>query len=154
MGVSIHETRGRERRRYRSICANAGDTRVSSRGLRSHLAGMNTALAIYDALLQAGVAEAPARRVVESLEQDMTSLLATKQDFLLVRQELEALRQQFRHLEDLTSARIEALGGKLSLHLQNIELRLQASESRVVIRLSAVMAGLVALAGTLLAILR
>ena len=84
----------------------------------------------------------------------MTSILATKQDFLLVRQELEALRQQFRHLEDLTSARIEALGGKLSLHLQNIELRLQASESRVVIRLSAVMAGLFALAGTLLAILR
>ena len=36
----------------------------------------------------------------------MTSVLATKQDILLIRQDQEAMRQQFRHLEELTSARM------------------------------------------------
>lgn len=97
---------------------------------------MHTSLALYDALLQAGVAEAPARRVVESLEQDMTTLLATKQDLVAVRQDLV-------HLEE-----------RLTLRLQNFELRLQAQESRIVIRLSLVMMALFSVTGTVLALLR
>jgi hypothetical protein len=88
-----------------------------------------TSLAIYDALLQAGVAEAPARRIVDSLEQDMTTLLAIKQDLLMVRQDL-------RHLDE------------------QLALRLQSMESRIVIRLSLVMAGLFSVSGTVIALLR
>lgn len=39
---------------------------------------METSLAIYEALIQASVPAAAARRVAESLEKDMTSNLATK----------------------------------------------------------------------------
>lgn len=115
---------------------------------------MNTALAIYDALLQAGVADAPARRVVEALEQDMTTFLATKQDIQLVKQDFQALRGDFQHLEQLTTERIDSLGARMDLRFQNMELLLQASESRVVVRLSVVMAAIVALTGTLLALVR
>jgi hypothetical protein len=108
---------------------------------------MNTVLAIYDALLQAGVPDAPARRVVEALEQDMTNLLATKQDLLLI-------RQDFSHLEQLTTVKIEALGDRMTALHQNLDLRLQSVESRVVIKLSIVMTALTAMAGTLLAVIR
>lgn len=108
---------------------------------------MNTVLAIYDALLQAGVPDAPARRVLETLEQDMTTLLATKQDLLL-------LRQDVSHLEQLTTVKFEALGDRIAALQQNTDLRLQAVESRVVIKLSVVMTALIAAAGTLLAVFR
>jgi hypothetical protein len=108
---------------------------------------MNTVLAIYDALLQAGVPDAPARRVVEALEQDMTTLLATKQDLLL-------LRQDISHLEQLTTVKVEALGERMTALQQNTDLRLQALESRVVIKLSVVMTALIAAAGTVLAVVR
>lgn len=101
---------------------------------------MNTVLAIYDALLQAGVPDAPARRVVEALEQDMTTLLATKQDL--------------SHLEQLTAMKFKALDDRLGAAQENLELRLQGLESRVVIKLSVVMAALIAAAGTLLAFAR
>ena len=103
---------------------------------------MKTTLAIYDALLQAGVAEAPARRVAESLEQDLT-LLATKQDLLMVRQDVELVRQ------DVVMVRQDLQ------HLdERLTLRMETLESRVVIRLSLVMAGLFSVAGTIIALLR
>jgi hypothetical protein len=101
---------------------------------------MNTALAIYEALLQAGVADAPARRVVAALEQDMTTLLATKQDLL--------------HLEQLTTSKFESLAERMNLQFQNQDLRMQALESRIVIRLSVVTAALIATGGALLALIR
>jgi hypothetical protein len=127
---------------------------------------MNTVLAIYDALLQAGVPDAPARRVVEALEQDMTTLLANKQDLFslkqdvmlvkqdlsLVKQDVQAARQEIRHLEEKTTLKFEALGDRISSLHQNLELRLQAVESRVVIKLSVVMTALITAAGTLLAV--
>jgi hypothetical protein len=115
---------------------------------------MNTVLAIYDALLQAGVPDAPARRVVEALEQDMATLLATKQDLVLIRQDFQALRADFMHLEQLTTAKLSSLGERMDLRFQNLELRAQASESRIVIRLSVVMTMLFAAAGALLTMLR
>ena len=59
----------------------------------------------------------------------MTTLLATKQDVLMVRQDLQ-------HLEE------------------RLTLRMQALESRLVIRLSLVMAGLLLVWGTIIALLR
>jgi hypothetical protein len=64
---------------------------------------MNTTLAIYDALIQAKVPADAARAVVDALEKDMTTMLATKQDF--------------RHFEELFSARLEALENRLIIKL-------------------------------------
>lgn len=77
---------------------------------------------IYDALVQAKVPPDAARAVVDALEKDMTSMLATKQDF--------------RHYEQLFTARLEAL------------------ESRIVIKLSLVMAGMIGATSGLFALLR
>lgn len=64
-----------------------------------------------------------------NLEQNMTTLLATKQDVLMVRQHLH-------HLEE------------------RLTLQLQSQESRLVIHLSLVMAGLFLVSGTVIALLR
>jgi hypothetical protein len=63
-------------------------SRASWRGVI--LARMETSLAIYEALIQATVPPPAARRVAECLERDMTSNLASKSDFLLVRQDHRA----------------------------------------------------------------
>ena len=83
---------------------------------------MNTSLAIYDALIQAKVPADAARAVVDALERDMTTLLATTQDF--------------RHFEELLSARLDA------------------QENRIVIKLSLVMAGMLGAASALFALIR
>ena len=70
----------------------------------------------------------------------MTTLLATKQDL--------------GHLEQLTAMKFKALDDRLDAAHENLDLRLQGLESRVVIKLSVVMAALVAAAGTLLAFAR
>jgi hypothetical protein len=77
----------------------------------------------------------------------MTTLLATKQDLLL-------LRQDISHLEQLTSVKVDALGERMAALQHNTDLRLQALESRVVIKLSVVMTALIAAAGTVLAVVR
>jgi hypothetical protein len=46
-------------------------------------------LTLYDALLSIAVPADKARAVIEALERDMGSTLATKQDILLLRQQLE-----------------------------------------------------------------
>jgi hypothetical protein len=83
---------------------------------------METALAIYEALIQANVPPPAARRVAESLEKDMTSNLATKQDL--------------QHLES-----------RVSLMMQNLE-------SRILIKLGALMTILFGLASAVMALLR
>jgi hypothetical protein len=112
---------------------------------------MNTALAIYDALLQAGVADAPARRVVEALEQDMTTLLATKQDLLLVKQDIQHLRQELKqdlqHFDQLMLARFDALEGRVSLKMENVE-------SKIVVKLGALMTLLFGVATAIQTLLR
>jgi signal recognition particle GTPase len=86
---------------------------------------METALAIYEALIQANVPPPAARRVAESLERDMSSSLATKQDL--------------QHLEQLMTARFETV--------ENLE-------SRVVMKLGALMTLLFGVAGAVVALLR
>ena len=90
---------------------------------------METTLAIYEALIQANVPPPAARRVAESLEKDMTSSLATKQDL------------------ELMATRFEALEGRVSLQLQNLETRLVA-------KLGGLITVLFGLAATALALLR
>jgi hypothetical protein len=97
---------------------------------------METSLAIYEALIQATVPPSAARRVAECLERDMTSNLATKNDLLLVRQDLE-------HLEQRMALRFEALESRFTLMNQTLE-------SRVVFKLGALMVVLFGLAGTVL----
>ena len=101
---------------------------------------METSLAIYEALLQADVPPPAARRVAESLEKDMTSNLATRHDVLLIQEHLQHLDQQF-------AARIEALESRMSLMVQNLE-------SRLLVRLGALITILFGVAGSALALLR
>jgi hypothetical protein len=101
---------------------------------------VETSLAIYEALIQANVPPPAARRVAETLEKDMSSNLATKQDLLLIKQDLQ-------HFDHLMVTRFEALESRVSLKMENVE-------SRVVIKLSIVMTALIAAAGTLLAVIR
>lgn len=89
---------------------------------------METSLAIYEALIQASLPSPADRRVVECLEKDMTSRLATKQDLAL--------------LEQLIVTRLEALESRFSLMNQNLE-------SRIVFKLGALMVVLFGLASTL-----
>lgn len=95
--------------------------------------GMNAALAIYEALLQANVSAPAARGVAEALEKDMTTVLVTRQDF--------------QHFEQLMSTKMEALESRIDLKLQNLE-------SRLVVKLGILMTVLFSLAGGLLAFLR
>jgi len=94
---------------------------------------VETALAIYEALIQANVPPPAARRVAEALEKDMSSNLATKQDL--------------RHLEQLMETRFESADSRLLLLLQN-------HESRIVIKLGALMTILFGVASAIVALLR
>lgn len=94
---------------------------------------MDASLAIYEALIQANVPPLAARRVAESLEKDMSTNLATKQDL--------------QHFGQLIEARLEALEGRTSLLMQNLE-------SRLLIKLGVLMSVLFGIAGTGLALFR
>jgi hypothetical protein len=94
---------------------------------------METALAIYEALIQANVPPPAARRGAESLEKDMTSNLATKHDL--------------QHHEELMATRLEALESRVLLTIQN-------QETRIVVKLGVLMTILFGVAGTVLAIFR
>ena len=50
---------------------------------------MSLEFTLYDALVSINVPAEKARAVIDALEHDMGSTLATKQDILLVKQELE-----------------------------------------------------------------
>jgi hypothetical protein len=101
---------------------------------------METALAIYEALIQANVPPPAARRVAESLEKDMTSNLATKQDL--------------QHLDQLMKARFEAVDDRFAELDGRVGLMMQGLESRIVLKLGALMTVLIGAAGALIALLR
>ena len=143
---------------------------------------METSLAIYEALIQANVPSPAARRVAECLEKDMTSNLATKNDFLLLRQDIEHLSQtmatrfaafearsdarfeavdtRFNSLESRFEARFEAIDtqfGAVGTRFEALESRLfftiQNMETRLMVKLGTLMVVLFGLAGTLLKLL-
>jgi hypothetical protein len=101
---------------------------------------METALAIYEALIQANVPPPAARRVAESLEKDMTSNLATKQDL--------------QHLDHLMKTRFEAVDDRFAELESRVALMMQGLESRIVLKLGALMTVLIGAAGALIALLR
>lgn len=90
---------------------------------------MNSALAIYEALLQANVPPPAARGVAETLESDMTASMATKQD-------------------------LQAFEERIDLKFQNVELRLVNLEFRLVMKLGVLMTVLFSVAGGAAALLR
>jgi len=140
---------------------------------------METALAIYEALIQANVPPPSARRVAESLEKDMTTSLATKQDLQhfdqLMTTRLEALESRmntrFAAVEarfatvdarfEAVDARFEAVNtrfGAVDDRFSELESRIglmiQNLESRLIIKLGALMVVLTGVAGTVTALLR
>jgi hypothetical protein len=122
---------------------------------------MSAVLAIYDALLEAGIPEAPARRIVEAFERDMTTVLATKVDLFAVKEDVASVRQEIGSVRQeivglrgqfaLLDNKIEAAEGRMLLRMENLESRL---ESRLFVKLGGLMAGLFSVSGTLFAIFR
>jgi hypothetical protein len=82
------------------------------------LSAMDFLYSLYDALVSINVPSDKARAVVDAMERDMGTSLATKTDLQLLRKDLELL------------------------------------ESKIVIKLSVVMAGMLAAAGAVLALIR
>lgn len=97
--------------------------------MRVDTSSMNSSLALYEALLQANVPGPTARGVAEALERDMTTELATKQDF-------------------------EALSTKLEALESRIDLKLHSLESRLLIRLGLLITALFSLAASVVTLLR
>jgi hypothetical protein len=131
---------------------------------------VNTTPAIYEALIEANVPAAAARRVAEAREADMTTHLATKQDLLQLEQQIdtrfavvdarfvhgsrrsvrggeEAIRRQDRRPEKRLDARIGAVA-------QSFGLKLKTLESPLVVKLGGRMTIHMGVMGTAIALLR
>jgi hypothetical protein len=83
----------------------------------AHHFGMNAALAIYDALIQAKVSPDAAKAVVDALDRDMNTWLATKQDF--------------HHFEQLFEARFDALEARAEARFGGFQGRIGGFEERI-----------------------
>jgi hypothetical protein len=68
---------------------------------------------LYDALVSINVPSDKARAVVDAMERDMGTTLATKQDLLLIRQEIE-------NRYTLLSREIDSLRGEVAKDLQSL----------------------------------
>lgn len=119
---------------------------------------METALAIYEALIQANVPSPAARRVAEALEKDMSGSLATKQDLQhldqLMTTRMESLRNHMNARFEAVDARFEGVDDRFSELESRLGLMMQGLESRIVIKLGALMTVLVGLVGALQMLLR
>jgi hypothetical protein len=72
---------------------------------------MSFQFSLYDALVSIDVPAEKARAVIDAMERDMGSTLATKQDILLLKQEIEHLKTDVaRDLELLRSSMTVRLG--------------------------------------------
>jgi hypothetical protein len=60
---------------------------------------MKMELALYTALMSINVPEPKAHAVIEALESDMQSFLATKSDIAQVRSEIAQVRSEIAHLD-------------------------------------------------------
>jgi hypothetical protein len=77
----------------------------------------------------------------------MTTLLATKQDLTLVKQELQHLKQDLQHFDQLMVTRFEALESRVSLKMDNVE-------SKIVVKLGALVTLLFGIATAIQTLLR
>jgi hypothetical protein len=93
---------------------------------------MNAQLSLYDALVSVNIPADKARAVVAALEQEMTSVLATKSDIELLRQEFKteigslrqevkaeigSLRQELYSVRDLLKKDLQLLQHGMTIRL-------------------------------------
>jgi hypothetical protein len=111
---------------------------------------MNALYSLYDALVSIEVPADKARAVVNAMEQDMTSLLATKSDLAntqsLLRQELVATRDSLKQeitavrdslKQEITSVR-DSLKQEIDSNRQILEHKLELLRSSMTIRLGSI----------------
>ena len=94
---------------------------------------MNYLYSLYDALVSISVPSDKARAVVDAMERDMGTTLATKQDLLLLatredllaaRQDLQLLKQEVDSRYTLLDQKIDTLRGDITRDLAALDLRL------------------------------
>jgi hypothetical protein len=79
---------------------------------------MNALHSLYDALISINVPADKARAVVDAMERDMSTLLASKSDVAMLRQEMETTRSLFsKELQLLKSSMEVRLGSMLVVAL-------------------------------------
>ena len=82
---------------------------------------MNYLYSLYDALVSISVPSDKARAVVDAMERDMGTTLATKQDLLLLKQEVASirteLRQEIENRYTLLDQKIDTLELKMTVKL-------------------------------------
>jgi hypothetical protein len=82
---------------------------------------MNAQLSLYDALVSVNIPAEKARAVVAALEQEMTTVLATKSDIELLQQELHSVRdslhQDTESLRESTKKDMQILQQRLTIRL-------------------------------------
>jgi hypothetical protein len=122
---------------------------------------MTFELTLYDALLSIEVPADKAKAVIDALEHDMVSTLATKQDigalasetrqeFVLVRQEIQALASETRQEFALVRQEIQALASETKQEFalvrqetqalrHELEHRIDLLQSTMTIRLGSIM---------------
>ncbi|MBL8226714.1 MAG: hypothetical protein JNM50_15420 [Chromatiales bacterium] len=108
---------------------------------------MTRSVALYEALIQANGPQPAARRVVEALEADMSASLATKQDVALLDHRITALDQRVTALDDRMVERFSAAQRELDLKLDGLETRLLVKLGALITALAGIAAGLQRFAG-------
>jgi len=85
---------------------------------------MDYLYSLYDALVSINVPSDKARAVVDAMERDMGTTLATKQDLVLLRQELrqdlQLLEQKFDNRFSLLDQKSEAMGARLDQKIDRL----------------------------------
>ena len=91
---------------------------------------------LYDALVSINVPSDKARAVVDAMERDMGTTLATKQDLISLRQEL---RQDFQLLEQKLDSRYALLDQKIDTLRGDVTRDLAAQDLKMTIKLGSML---------------
>ena len=97
---------------------------------------MDFLYSLYDALVSINVPSDKARAVVDAMERDMGTTLATKQDLVSMRQEL---RQDFQLLEYKLDSRYALLDQKIDTLRGNVTRDLAALDLRMTVKLGSML---------------
>lgn len=101
-------------------------------GHRSLVPAMNYLYSLYDALVSIGVPSEKARAVVDAMERDMGTTLATKQDLVL-------LRQEMRQDAQLLTKELAGLRTELRQEIENrhvlLDQKIDAMQLRLIVKL-------------------
>jgi outer membrane murein-binding lipoprotein Lpp len=81
---------------------------------------MSFQFSLYDALVGIAVPPEKAKAVIDALERDMDATLATKPDILLLRKDVDALRQDVRHEIDNLRSDVEQLREDVRHQIDNL----------------------------------